>query len=282
MLNEFLLQSEELETTSSNFNYLNYSLSEKSNLLKEYSSVLSNLNKENDKNENHNNISDFEKEVKDYLQNKRKKKFFSIKEKSKIFNINKVLKLGRIKKNSNKIGKHDKYQQDNIIRRFKFQLTKSMFNYINKSFINKYNNKKKKYIQKLSSLTIKLISKEDNIKWLNSKLKNIFSQKISTKLVHLNSDYNKKLIEQIYKKGEEKAIIEILEKTVREMWKAYITNDKNVYNGFETIEDDINKFKELGETEQYIEIYTLVANNFEGIFNNMKQRKKKIKHFKQL
>lgn len=282
MFNILNNQKKEQQKTSNNSNDFNSNLIECSNFLTDNSNLnISNgNNKEKELNENQKNIKSLENEIKDNLQNKQKPKLFLIKEreKSKIFNIKKVIKLGRIKKNSSKIGKHDKYSQDNIIRRFKFQFTKSMLNYINKYInINRPKNKKKRKIQKLSSLTIKLISKEDNLNWLNSKLRYIFSQKISTKLVGLNSDYNKKLIEKIYSKGEEKIIIQILEKTVREMWKAYITNDKNKYIGFETIEDDINKFKDLGESEEYIEIYTLVANNFEEIFQNIKQRKKKLK-----
>ena len=46
---------------------------------------------------------------------------------NKIFTIKKIMKLGRIKKNSNKRGKHDKYQRDNIIRRFKVHLMKSIY-----------------------------------------------------------------------------------------------------------------------------------------------------------
>ena len=280
MFNILNNQKKEQQKTSNNSNDFNSNLIEGSNFLTDNSNLnISNGNdKEKELNENQKNIKSLENEIKDNLQNKQKPKLFLIKEreKFKIFNIKKVIKLGRIKKNSSKIGKHDKYSQDNIIRRFKFQFTKNMLNYINK-YININRPKKKRKIQKLSSLTIKLISKEDNLNWLNSKLRYIFSQKISTKLVGLNSDYNKKLIEKIYSKGEEKIIIQILEKTVREMWKAYITNDKNKYIGFETIEDDINKFKDLGESEEYIEIYTLVANNFEEIFQNIKQRKKKLK-----
>ena len=45
--------------------------------------------------------------------------------------INKVKKKGRIKKYRNKSGKHDKYQQDNIIRLFKVHLMNNIYKYIN-------------------------------------------------------------------------------------------------------------------------------------------------------
>ena len=46
---------------------------------------------------------------------------------NKIFSIKKVAKLGRIRKTSNKRGKHDKFKRDNIIRRFKVHLMKSIY-----------------------------------------------------------------------------------------------------------------------------------------------------------
>ena len=55
------------------------------------------------------------------------KKFIIYNEKNKkIFSINKKMKLGRIKKNSEKIGKHNKYRRDNAIRRFKVHLIQNI------------------------------------------------------------------------------------------------------------------------------------------------------------
>ena len=79
---------------------------------------------------------------------------------------------------------------------------KSIYDYINSSFtINKnlIRHKQIKYIKKLSSQETKSISKNDNINWLNSSIKTILSQKISTKNSSPHSDYNKKIINEIYK-----------------------------------------------------------------------------------
>ena len=95
------------------------------------------------------------------------------------------MKLGRIKKNSNKIGKHNKYRRDNIIRRFKVRLMNNINEYINKSFIINNNNTNKKHLyllKRLSSYNVKLMSKRDNNIWLNSSVKYIFSKKISSKI----------------------------------------------------------------------------------------------------
>lgn len=126
----------------------------------------------------------------------------------KMFSIKKIMKLGRIKKDSNKIGKHSKYIRDNIIRRFKVRLMNNIYDYINKSFIINNRKEKNKHInmlKKLSSNNVKLMSKKDNMIWINSSIKYIFSQKISSKISSFNSNYNKKIINKIY---EEKKRIE--------------------------------------------------------------------------
>ena len=197
--------------------------------------------------------------------------------KNKIFLINKISKLGRIKKNSNKKGKHDKLQQDNIIRHFKVNLMKNMFDYINTSFeINKNCEKKINILQKISCKLIYSISKNDNINWLKEKLKDLFSRDLSSKLVRYEKNYNEKIIKCIYEKNEEKEVIDILDKTVKEMWKAYINNDDNSFPGFKTLKDDIQKMKKNGESDDFISNYERVSKDFEKIFINIKERRKNI------
>ena len=196
--------------------------------------------------------------------------------KDKIFKIKKALKLGRKKKNSSKKGKHDKFQKDNIIRRFKVFLMRNIFNYINNSFIintNKDENNRVNVLQRISSFNSKSISKQDNIKWLNSKIKDVFSENLK-KFICFDLDYNKKLINKIIQEGKEKKTIYILNKTIKEIWIAYINDDKNNnFIGFDTIKQDIIKLRQLGETETYINLYIKVANDFENIFNEINPRK---------
>lgn len=218
---------------------------------------------------------------------KNKSKFIVKKEKNRnndrnlIFMVKKVLKLGRIKKNSNKKGKHDKFQKDNIIRRFKVFIMKNIYNYINNSFLINQN-KNQKYrvnvLQRISSFHEKSISKNDNIKWFYSQIKDIFSENLK-KFICFDFDYNKKLINKIYEERKETKTIYILDKTIKEIWFAYINDDiNNDFIGFETIKDDINKLRRIGESEKYIKLYINIANNFEKIFQNIyprNSRKKK-------
>jgi hypothetical protein len=193
----------------------------------------------------------------------------------KIFSIKKVKKKGRHKKNSNKKGKHDKYNRDNIIRRFKVHLMRNIFNYINSLFtINQRSKKYKKIIKMISSSNTKLISKKDNLEWLNSSLKKIFSQNVSKRAFNFNSNYNQKLINKIYKENKEINVIKLLDKTIREMWIIYINDDiEKSYDGFSTLKDDIKKLKEIGETEYYINLYINVSQKFEEIFNSITSKK---------
>ena len=79
-------------------------------------------NKENNK--DHNKVISYKFKIKKAKKKKSKQSLNEIGK--KIFTIKKIMKLGRIKKNSSKRGKHDKYKIDNNIRRFKVHLMKSM------------------------------------------------------------------------------------------------------------------------------------------------------------
>ena len=233
----------------------------------------SNLKKKDSKKENESNSSD---SIKDNNENK-SDDIQLIYKKDKVFSIKKVTKKGRIKKNSSKKGKLDKNNRDNIIRKFKVKLMNSLYDYINRSFIINTNRqtRKIKIIKKISSNNTKSIKKEDNIKWFNSQMKNVFSRNISTKIAHYDLDYNSKLINKIYLKGQEKRVINILDKTIKEMWLVYVNDDEeNNFKGFHTLKDEIKEFRKKGQEEAYIEKYIKIAKNFEEIFVNIKSRKK--------
>lgn len=196
----------------------------------------------------------------------------------KIFEINKVIKLGRAKKLSQRKRLHNKYAKDNVIRRVKVQLINNIYEYINSLFnINNYGKSKKpiNIIKKVNPVIIKSISKVDNMIWLDSTIEFFFSQDISIKLTNFEKDYNKKLIQRILAKNEEKKVIPILKKRINEMLYAYATDDEEKnFPGFKTIKDDIKKFKEFGEEDKYIELYTMIASNFKKLFDMIIPRKK--------
>ena len=152
----------------------------------------------------------------------------------------------------------------------------NIYECVNKSFIinnNSNNNKNLNMLKRISSYNIKLMSKKDNIIWLNSSVKYIFFQKISSKISSFNSYYNKIIINKIFVEKKEQKVIDILNKTVREMWGIYINDNDESYTGFTKLKDDIIKLKNIGETEYYIALYIQIAKKFEEITNKIIPRK---------
>ena len=212
-------------------------------------------------------------------------KAFEIKkQKKKIFKIGQDNKnKGRIKKNTNFIGKHDKFSEDNIIRKFKGRFIEKCRIYINKEYKRFLSNKNetkniKILLQRISPKLSKKIKKEDNLKWLNSKLYKVFSEKVSVKCSLYDPDYNKKEIQKLYKENEAKNIINILERSVKEMLNAFI---QNKIPGFDSLNDDIKELKEKMKKnnqeniKEYLIKYRNIALNFESIFINKNSRSNK-------
>ena len=108
---------------------------------------------------------------------------------------------------------------------------------------------------------------------MNSSVKYIFFQKISSKISSFNSYYNKIIINKIFVEKKEQKVIDILNKTVREMWGIYINDNDESYTGFTKLKDDIIKLKNIGETEYYIALYIQIAKKFEEITNKIIPRK---------
>ena len=214
----------------------------------------------------------------------------------KIFNIMKEKKkkvdMGRIKnKNKNKFyGLHNKYSEDNIIRKIKASFLVKNMNLLNKEYkdhLNSHNIKKiVRLIRRILPTESRKIKKEENIKFFNSKLKEIFATPISTKYSKYGSDYNIRKIEEIYRENKAKNVINILEKQISEMYYIY-SNDIKI-DGFETLEDDLRNLEfELREEEieitpekekeikSYLDKYKYIAKNLMQIFNNKKSRNRK-------
>ena len=206
----------------------------------------------------------------------------------KIFNIIKVnKKMGRLVKHSRlrfDTVKHNKFSEDNIIRKIKANCHKKFFNYINKEYGEYFKKKHRvkkmiKLIQRISPSESRKIKKEDNIKWFSMKLKDVFSVDLSTKCSKYDSDYNKKQIDMLYQKGEATKVIDILEKKVIDMYKIY---SKDIpIEGFETLKDDLEdikkKMEQNGEEniDKYLESYKKIAQNLENIFVSKKPRNNK-------
>ena len=107
------------------------------------------------------------------------------------------------------------------------------------------------------------------MKWLNSKLYKVFSEKVSVKCSLYDSDYNKKQIQKLFKENKAENVINILNRSVKEMISAFI---QNKIPGFDSLNDDIKELKEkmIKENQENIKEYLIkyknIALNFESIF----------------
>ena len=210
----------------------------------------------------------------------------------KIFNITKEYerqnKKGRKRKfNLSSNGKHDKFCYDNIVRKVKTKLFEIILFFINLSIIpiekenQKKNSKKKEFYKpllvKIDQEIIKTINVEDNLELLESKLKDIFSNKTSKKYKHLGLDRNKKIIDEIYEQKIQKNTISILNKTFDQCLDHIngINYDEELA-GLEL--RYLNIFKDLrsrGNSEDYISEFKYMVKNFNSFYKNKKARKKK-------
>ena len=209
--------------------------------------------------------------------------------KKKIYKITKDFKgKGRIKKNTNFVGKHNKFAEDNIIRKIKGRFLEYCRLYINysykKYFLNNTQTNKKYHnlLQKIDSKIVKQIKKERNIEWFDTKLYKIFSQNVSEKCSQYKEDYNKKQIKLLYDKNEVTDVIQILNMSVREMYENFILNKKK--EGFKTLENDLEEIKKKmieeneDNIEEYLNKYEYIAQNLESIFMKKNPRKNNKKH----
>ena len=207
--------------------------------------------------------------------------------KEKIFKITKDFKgKGRIKKNTIFVGKHNKFSEDNIIRKIKGRFLEKCRIYINDLYINHFLNKKtnKKDIpillQRIDSKIARQIKKETIIEWLESKLYKVFSENVSMKCSLYKKDYNKRQIKLLYQKNEVIEVIQILNMSVREMFEIFT---KDIKRGeFKTLKYDLEemkqKMKDEEDIDEYLYQYEYIAKNLELIFKKKNPRNnKKIK-----
>ena len=206
--------------------------------------------------------------------------------KEKILEIHKInKKIGRIKKNSGYIGKHNKLSEDNVIRKIKRRFLENVRIYINKEYKKYYLIKKininNNWLKKISPKCYGQIKKIDNIKWFNSKIYEVFSENLSLRYSSHSLDSNKKNIQRLLLSNESNSVKDILNTKVEVLFSKYIGNVK--IEGFKTLKDDIKEIeKQMKESEQedinkYLKKYEDTAKNMKDIFDKKSERKFKKK-----
>jgi hypothetical protein len=203
-------------------------------------------------------------------------------QKQKIFEITKInKKIGRIKKNSTLIGKHNKFSQDNIIRKIKRRFLENVRLYINdeykKDCISKKKNKgKNNWLKKIDPKFSRKIKKRDNLQWFKFKIFEVFSENISLKYTSFGIDSNKQKIQNFFLTEEPNKVKDILNTTIETLFNIYIKNEK--LDNFKTLNDDVKQLekqmKELGQEniKEYLIKYEKTAKNMKMIFINKTER----------
>ena len=203
--------------------------------------------------------------------------------------------LGRKKKNSGEIGKHDKYAENNMTRKMKVIIKNDLLDFINSKIKNELNlsniiiNGKIYKENEIKLLNIKQDQIKDtnvdcNIKFLNTKIRDILSEQISNNNpIKYPSNFNDILINKIYQIENGESITSILDMTFLECLKYYrkdedIINDakysclKGLEKGFENLKDRLIQKND----EKYADMLIELIKKFEKVYFDKKSRVKRV------
>lgn len=152
------------------------------------------------------------------------------------------LKRGRIKKEDNKKGYHNKFSADNIIRKNKQNLMKYIVLSTYPYFGHKLNRLNYKELVSKSG-------KKFNLELLDMKLKELLSQKISGKCLTKPAYINKNYINQILEENNNETIKYILNITFRDWIDIFTMKRESTFNnvkfdGIDLLLEDILKNKD--------------------------------------
>lgn len=218
---------------------------------------------------------------------KKKKIYFYIKKRN-----NKRGRLSNEYKENHKYIKpdHDRSRNDNIIRKLKTSFTTEILKFVNLIYVKEYQelhkdskkpqmNKGFTWLKKISKASITKIRKEENLKWLNMKLKDYLSSEVSRKNKQFKVGHNAKEIQKIIQEGQMEILCGILNMDIRTLFNIYATDEifeiEELRLKLLTLKDIFNEEKAKNEEDiDYISEVQHVAKNFEQIFKDKKKRKK--------
>ena len=191
-------------------------------------------------------------------------------------NLQAVKKPGRKSKNSNEKGIHNKYSQDNIIRKIKCTLLNYIFIFINNTIKNIYDNKigegiLKKQLKKMNQNQI--IDTSGNKIFLYKNLQEIFSEDLSTKYTCYKFNHNRKLIENLLNEKDKEKKIKFEKLFSLTFFDCLMHFRKSQYfeelEGLELLDDAVHKFE---NDDEYIQLFEYYVNHFEETINKKRTR----------
>ena len=211
--------------------------------------------------------------------NKANNEYLPIENNQKINDDNSTTKknLGRKRKSSNEIGEHNKYSEDNLIRKIKSFVISYLSNFINSFICRIYGNIGegifKKELKKMNQNQI--IDTKNNKEFLCKTLKDIFSEDISRKYNNYPKEHNRNLIQKLLNEEDEdkrEKFKNLFSLTFLDCLK-HIRGSKYLKE-LEGLESYDNMFKQFENDKEYFALLNHCIFNFEIII--MRKRKRKI------
>ena len=188
--------------------------------------------------------------------------------------------LGRKKKEYEGLGLHNKFSDDNIIRKVKNAILQNTRIFINSKIKTIYEYKNNKFSKRKELLKMKksqpISSRVDyNKNFLEKNLGEIFSEDISSKYIQYPSAHNKKLIESLINDEDEQK-----RKIFNEIFNLTFLDCLNHFRGRKIIEEleglnnleDYIKRAKIIKDKEYCTIFKYFVNNFEKIIMDKKSR----------
>ena len=199
--------------------------------------------------------------------------------------------LGRKKKNSGEIGLHDKYSENNRVRKFKVIIKDALLDLINSKIKENINltiiiGQKEFTVDGLLNIRQdQIISTNvmDNRQLLDKTIRELFSDEIAHNFRKYPKNYNKLVIDKIYEIDNDEKITPILDMKFSDCIK-YFRKEQNYMDDerFFCLKGLEKKFENLtidltneGNDEKYIEMLFDLIYNFENIFFTKKSRKRR-------
>lgn len=205
------------------------------------------------------------------------------KEKEKIFNIKKTSKTkGRRKQGQVELyqteATHNKFREDNIVNKIKIYFINSTMKLINKKYAEFLkDNSNKRLLQKIKPNFTKVYNKKLNREYLNKKISEIFSEELSGRCSTFQNkkNHNKEQIENLIKKNKAKDVINLLNKTLKQMYEIYISDDNSIKIPEYHLENDLIQIEDKNGKE-YAQEYKTKAMNLVQIISVNKKRRNQI------
>ena len=200
----------------------------------------------------------------------------------------KIKVIGRKKKNSVEIGLHNKFSQDNLIRRFKYFFFQKLKDFTNEQISDIYlgnigHGIFSKKLLEVENSKINNNSVSFNLELLYKTISELFSCRLNRKYSLYNEDHNINLINQLKNEKD----IDKLQKINKLFENSFLNclehlrGTKN-YEGLEGLENKYNEIldelSKKGESKEYIELFKDIIFNYEKYLYRKKKRNRKAKN----